>query len=93
MRRCRAFTLIEIIIAVAILNTILQSALVGVDQSRQVHRGLLPTPRGKNERGRFGDVGCHRNGNAAEDLDALGKGIDQRLLLIVMGVAQQVQPV
>ncbi len=69
----------------------LQHDLVCVQQSRNLHRWLFtPLGRARNER-RLRDIRRHRHAHPTEELNPFGDRVNQRVLLVVVLVEQQMQ--
>jgi len=68
-----------------------QDDFVGVQQPGNLERRLFTTARNPRNERRFDHIRGHRHADAAEQLNAFGDGVDQRVLLFVMLVEQQVQ--
>src|SRR5712672_1161274 len=68
-----------------------EDEFVSLEQPRNLHRRFLATTRRPGNHGRFGNVGGHRQANAAQKLDALGDGVHQLILLAVMLIKKQVE--
>jgi hypothetical protein len=68
------------------ITTVSDDYLVSIQQARDLHRNLFPSLGWPFDSSRLGHIGRHGDTQAAEQLDALGYGVDQFGLLAEMFV-------
>ena len=65
--------------------------LVRIQQPRDLHRNLFPAPGRPFDSSRLGDIVCHGDAQSAEQLNALGDGVDKFRLLTEMFIEKQME--
>ena len=68
-----------------------QHDLVRMQQARNLDRCLFATLRRPGNECRLGDIVCHRDAHAAQELNALGDFVDKLVLFVVVLVEQEMQ--
>ena len=64
---------------------------MGVQQAGDLHGRVLAAPRRTWNQRHLGDVWCHRDSHAAQELNAFGDRVDELILLAIVFVEQQMQ--
>src|SRR3984957_873954 len=69
----------------------LEDEFMSFEQARDLHRGFFASARRPRDQGGFGDVVRHGDADAAQELNALGYGVHQFVLLAVVLVEQKME--
>ena len=73
------------------LVALLHDDLVGFEEARDLDRDLFAAARRSGDLGDFGCIAAHGDGDAAEQLDAFGDGVDDFYLLVEVLIEKEME--